>query len=362
MGIRCSGRSLCWWLARARSKSCALEPDDVEIIGEGDGDGDSKHWFTEYILEELRAATDGFASDRIVSEHGRKAPNVAYRGRLDGDVAITAQALQQVRVARRPPVPCPSASPPLSLSLFSFPSLWFLIRISLRRRRRKPGRWGSSAEGDSPTSSDAAASETSGCWWPSSCPGILSPSSSFTDGNPRLSCFGLMKNSGDGKSYSTNLVFTPPDYLRMRRETPQSLVYSFGTVLLDLLSRKHIPPSHVGTRSDYQNQETLNFKKLGDNAFQAKDFETAIVYYTQFIDNSTMTSPTVLARRGLSYLMNNLLREASRDAVQAEVLLPDWSTAFYLLAAALLRLRMNGEAHEMIKKASRIEHKRNKRN
>lgn len=34
------------------------------------------------------------------------------------------------------------------------------------------------------------------------------------DGNPRLSTFGLMKNSRDGKSYSTNLAFTPPEYLR----------------------------------------------------------------------------------------------------------------------------------------------------
>lgn len=34
------------------------------------------------------------------------------------------------------------------------------------------------------------------------------------DGSPRLSCFGLMKNSRDGKSYSTNLAFTPPEYLR----------------------------------------------------------------------------------------------------------------------------------------------------
>lgn len=34
------------------------------------------------------------------------------------------------------------------------------------------------------------------------------------DANPRLSCFGLMKNSRDGKSYSTNLAFTPPEYLR----------------------------------------------------------------------------------------------------------------------------------------------------
>lgn len=34
------------------------------------------------------------------------------------------------------------------------------------------------------------------------------------DGDPRLSCFGLMKNSRDGKSYSTNLAYTPPEYLR----------------------------------------------------------------------------------------------------------------------------------------------------
>ncbi|XP_062080491.1 serine/threonine-protein kinase BSK5-like [Humulus lupulus] len=65
------------------------------------------------------------------------------------------------------------------------------------------------------------------------------------DGNPRLSCFGLMKNSRDGKSYSTNLAFTPPEYLRTGRVTLESVFYSFGTLLLDLLSGKHIPPSHA---------------------------------------------------------------------------------------------------------------------
>ena len=34
-------------------------------------------------------------------------------------------------------------------------------------------------------------------------------------GNPRLSCFGLMKCSREGKSYSTNLAFAPPEYLRL---------------------------------------------------------------------------------------------------------------------------------------------------
>ncbi|KAL2336974.1 hypothetical protein Fmac_011420 [Flemingia macrophylla] len=65
-----------------------------------------------------------------------------------------------------------------------------------------------------------------------------------SDGDPRLSSFGLMKNSRDGKSYSTNLAYTPLEFLRTGRIIPESVIYSYGTVLLDLLSGKHIPPRH----------------------------------------------------------------------------------------------------------------------
>ncbi|XP_021728504.1 probable serine/threonine-protein kinase At5g41260 [Chenopodium quinoa] len=51
--------------------------------------------------------------------------------------------------------------------------------------------------------------------------------------------------SRDGKSYSTNLAFTPPEYMRTGRISSESVIYSFGTLLLDLLSGKHIPPSHA---------------------------------------------------------------------------------------------------------------------
>jgi len=34
------------------------------------------------------------------------------------------------------------------------------------------------------------------------------------------------------------------------RVTPESVTYSFGTLLLDLLSGKHIPPSHVSSSLD----------------------------------------------------------------------------------------------------------------
>lgn len=41
--------------------------------------------FREFKLDELKAATDGFSVENIVSEHGEKAPNVVYKGKLDND-------------------------------------------------------------------------------------------------------------------------------------------------------------------------------------------------------------------------------------------------------------------------------------
>ncbi|XP_020112962.1 probable serine/threonine-protein kinase At5g41260 isoform X2 [Ananas comosus] len=298
------------------------------------------------------------------------------------------------------------------------------------------------------------------------------------DCNPRLSCFGLMKNSRDGKSYSTNLAFTPPEYMRTGRITPESVIYSFGTLLVDVLSGKHIPPSHAldlirnrnfnmltdsclegqfsnedgtelvrlasrclhyeqrerpnvrslvlsltplqketqvpsyelmdiprggtstleslslsplgeacsrvdltaiheilektgykddeGTANELsfqmwtsQMQETLNSKKKGDTAFRHKDFNSAIECYSQFIEVGTMVSPTIFARRCLSYLMNDMPQQALSDAMQALVISPTWPTAFYLQAAALFALGMENEAREALKDGSSLEAKKN---
>ncbi|KAK4742002.1 hypothetical protein SAY87_000003 [Trapa incisa] len=294
------------------------------------------------------------------------------------------------------------------------------------------------------------------------------------DGNPRLSSFGLMKNSRDGKSYSTNLAFTPPEYLKTGRVTPESVIYSFGTLLLDLLSGKHIPPSHaldlirdrhiqmltdsclegqfcdgdgtelvrlasqclqyeprerpnpivlisaliplqkeidapshvlmgipncvqlstlsplgeacarkdltaiheiiesVGYKDDEgianelsfqmwtdQMQETLNIKKKGDIAFQQKNFRAAIESYTQFIDIGTMISPTVFARRSLSYLMSDMPGEALSDAMQAQVISPVWHIASYLQSVALASIGMETEAQAALKDGTTLEAKKN---
>lgn len=68
-----------------------------------------------------------------------------------------------------------------------------------------------------------------------------------------------------------------------------------------------------------------------------------------------MISPTVLARRCLCYLMSDMPQEALGDAMQAQVISPDWSTAFYLQAAALFSLGMDDDAQESLKDGTSLE-------
>ncbi|MBA0848605.1 hypothetical protein Goshw_004509 [Gossypium schwendimanii] len=109
-----------------------------------------------------------------------------------------------------------------------------------------------------------------------------------------------------------------------------------------------------------QMQDTLNSKKHGDSAFRAKDFTSAINHYTQFIDGGTMVSPTVYARRCLSYLMNDKPQEALGDAVQAQAVSPEWPTAFYLQAACLFSLGMESDAQQNLKDGTNLEAKKDK--
>lgn len=70
-----------------------------------------------------------------------------------------------------------------------------------------------------------------------------------------------------------------------------------------------------------------------------------------------MVSPTVLARRSLCYLMSDMPQEALGDAMQAQVISPDWPTAFYLQAAALFSLGMDNDARESLKDGTSLEAK-----
>ncbi|PKA53195.1 putative serine/threonine-protein kinase [Apostasia shenzhenica] len=470
-----------------------LEAPDRE--GEEKGDEYDRLPFQEFSFEQLRLATSGFAAENIVSEHGEKAPNVVYKGKLDAQRKIA------VKRFNRSAWPEPRQFLEEAKAVGQLRNHWLANLL------------GCCCEGEERLLvAEYMPNETLAKhlfhWdsqpmkWPMRLRVVLYLAEALEyctnkgrdlyhdlnayrvlfddDCNPRLSCFGLMKNSRDGKSYSTNLAFTPPEYLRTGRVTPESVIYSFGTLLLDVLSGKHIPPSHaldlirdrnfhmltdsclegqfsnedgtelvrlasrclqyeqrerpnvkylvqaltplqkevevpsyvlmdmphrgastveslslsplgdacfrmdltaiheilekIGYKDDEgtinelsfqmwtsQMQETLNSKKKGDTAFRHKDFNAAIDCYTQFVGVGSMVSPTVFARRALSYLMIDKPQEALNDAMQALVICPSWPTAFYLQAAALFALGMENEAREALKDGSSLETKKSRK-
>ncbi|XP_042418700.1 probable serine/threonine-protein kinase BSK3 isoform X2 [Zingiber officinale] len=422
---------------RSQFKGTVLEAPDVE--GEEKGEAYDLPHFREFSFEQLRLATSGFAVENIVSEHGEKAPNVIYKGKLD---------------AQR--------------------------RIAVKRFNRSawpdPSQFSEEARAVGQLRNHRLANLLGFCY----------------EGNERLLVAEYMPNETLAKhlfhwesqpmkwAMRLRVVLYLAEALEYctRRVTPESVIYSFGTLLLDVLSGKHIPPSHaldlirgrdfnmltdfclegqfsdedgtefvrlasrclqyeqrerpnvksiihaltplqketevpsyvlmdipcggassieslslsplgeacsrmdltaiheimeaVGYKDDEgtanelsfqmwtnQMQETLNSKKKGDTAFRHKDFNTAIECYTQFIDVGTMVSPTVFARRCLSYLMNEMPQEALNDATQALVISPIWPSALYLQAAALLTLGMEKEAREALRDGSLLEAKGN---
>lgn len=216
--------------------------------------------FKEYTLAELKAATRGFSGENIVSEGGEKAPNVVLKGKLENN--------RWIAVKRFPKQSWPDARQ------FAAEA----AGVGRVRYKRLVNLIGFCSEGDErllvaehmpydTLSKHLFHWEKQPMPWAmrlrvayyiaqalDHCNGenhrIYHDLNTYRvlfdeDGDPRLSSFGLMKNSRDGKSYSTNLAYTPPEFLRTGRVTPESVIYSYGTVLLDLLSGKHIPPSHA---------------------------------------------------------------------------------------------------------------------
>ncbi|KAH1235628.1 Serine/threonine-protein kinase BSK7 [Glycine max] len=194
--------------------------------------------FHEFTIEQLRRATSGFAIENIVSEHGEKAPNVVYKGKLDNQMRIAVKRFNRNA--------WPEAQPFLEEAR----------AVGQLRNQRLINLLGCCCEGETQPMRWAMRMRVALClaqaleYCTSKGRALYHDLNAYRvlyddEYNPRLSCFGLMKNSRDGKSYSTNLAFTPPEYLRTGRVTPESVTYSFGTLLLDLLSGKHIPPSRA---------------------------------------------------------------------------------------------------------------------
>ncbi|EXB99780.1 putative serine/threonine-protein kinase [Morus notabilis] len=467
----------------------SLKPDPAN--GNDQGDEENRvPAFKEYGLNELRKATNGFSTEYIVSESGEKAPNVVYRGKLHNNrfVAVkrfskqswpdakqfVAEAAGVGKVRHKRLVNligcCVEGDERLLVAEY-MPN--DTLSKHLFHWEKQPLPWGMRVRvayfiGQA---LDHCNAENRKIYHDLNAYRVLFDE----DGDPRLSSFGLMKNSRDGKSYSTNLAYTPPEFLRTGRVIPESVIYSYGTVLLDLLSGKHIPPSHAldlirgknvlclmdsSLEGQYENddatkmvelaskclqsearerpdtkflltavaplqkqkevashvlmglpknkvaqptmlsplgkacarmdltsvhdillktgykdeegaenelsfqewtqqvQDMLNTKKFGDIAFRDKDFKSAIEYYSKLVVMMSVPSATVFARRAFSYLMNSQAELALRDAMQAQVCIPEWPTAFYLQALALSKLGMETDAEDMLNDGAAFEAKR----
>lgn len=55
---------------------------------EGRSESNDLPQFREFSIETIRNATSGFAAENIVSEHGERAPNVVYKGKLENQRRI----------------------------------------------------------------------------------------------------------------------------------------------------------------------------------------------------------------------------------------------------------------------------------
>ncbi|XLS47527.1 hypothetical protein HN51_021885, partial [Arachis hypogaea] len=244
--------------------------------------------------------TGSFSVQNIVSEHGEKAPNVVYKGKLENQMRIAVKRFNR------------NAWPDSRQFLEEARSIGQL------RHQRLANLLGCCCEGEKRLRfSDDDGTEL--VRWASRC-----------------------------------LQYEPRE-----RPNPKSLVAALAPLqketevaslspLDEACSRKDLTAIHevlekLGYKDDEgianelsfqmwtdQMQDMLNCKKKGDAAFRQKDFRLAIEFYTQFIDAGTMVSPTVHARRSLCYLMSEMPQEALGDAMQAQVISPLWHIASYL--------------------------------
>ncbi|KAL7120838.1 hypothetical protein ACP275_02G146600 [Erythranthe tilingii] len=468
------------------------QPDSKPDLANGEQvDPDQVPAFREFGLAELRGATNGFNSELIVSESGEKAPNVVYRGKLRSNrlvaikrfskqswpdpqqFAAEAAGVGKVRHKRLVNlIGCCAEGDERLLVAEYMPNDTLSKHLFHWEKQPLPWEMRVRVAYHMAQALEHCTAENLKIYHDLNAYRVLFDE----EGDPRLSSFGLMKNSRDGKSYSTNLAYTPPEFLRTGRVIPESVIYSYGTVLLDLLSGKHIPPSHAldlirgknvlllmdsSLEGQYANedatalvelaskclqyeardrpdvkfletsvaplekqkevaslvlmgltktpvvslptmlsplgkacarmdltaihdillktgykdeegaenelsfqewtqqvQDMLNTKKFGDIAFRDKDFKSAIEYYSKLVSMMSVPSGTVFARRALSYLMIGQPELALRDAMQAQVCLPEWPTAFYMQALALSKLGMETDAQDMLNDGASFEAKK----
>lgn len=87
-------------------------------------------------------------------------------------------------------------------------------------------------------------------------------------------------------------------------------------------------------------------------------FDLTLSFKLQLVSMMSVPSGTIFVRRAISYLMLGQPEFALRDAMQAQVCLPEWPTAFYMQALALSKLGMETDAQDMLNDGAAFEAKK----
>ncbi|KAL8166965.1 hypothetical protein V2J09_008464 [Rumex salicifolius] len=212
--------------------------------------------FYEYSLEQLKIATSGFARENIVSEQSERAPNVVFKGKLENQRRIAVkrfnktswpdaqQFLDEARIVGR----LRSEKMANLLGCCCENGERLLVAEFMPNRDSEPMKWAMRLRVALHIAQalEYCTRKSRALYHDLNVYRILFDE----NGNPRLSSFGLMKNS-------------------------RSVTYSFGTLLLDLISGKHIPPSRA-----LELIRDRNLKMLTDSCLEGQfsnDDDTEVV-------------------------------------------------------------------------------------
>ncbi|XP_039161361.1 serine/threonine-protein kinase BSK5 isoform X3 [Eucalyptus grandis] len=276
--------SLCCFAPRLRPPS-AFEPPppsaDLRQNG-GDGERESCPSFTEFRFEQLEAATGRFSPENVVRDPGRGRlggpSDAVYRGELEDGRSVAVKRyergawpdpqyfleeaksvgnLRSERLANL--IGCCCEGDDRLLVAEFMPNETLAKHLFLWRTR--PMKWAMRLRVAYYLAQalEYCSSKGKPLYLDLHAYRVLFDQ----DGNPRLSCFGLVKNNVDWRRYRTKLAFPPTEYLRTGTMKPTSAIYSFGTMLLDLLSGKNIPPAHA-----LDQIRSKNFSMLIDSALE----------------------------------------------------------------------------------------------
>ena len=97
-----------------------------DLVGEVENLDPSVPSFREFELAELRAATNGFSTDFIISESGEKAPNVVYKGKLKNNSLVAIKRFSRLS--------WPDPNQFVVLHLFSLLLVFYVIKYIRKYR------------------------------------------------------------------------------------------------------------------------------------------------------------------------------------------------------------------------------------